>query len=156
MALWGGSEHECRREKPLPAFSCNLGESCAACVLVQHRLKPWLQACLRSSQGNVWSQAAQHLHPACPAIEHAVEAGKGLRRHGGRNPERRNLANVDASELRGRDADHYHRMPIHEHLSAHHVRSAGKLRFPEIVRGFAPNPSILMRAAIYKARASTL
>ena len=96
MALGSRSEFECRREKPLPPLGRDSGKSRAACVLVQHRLKPGLQPCLSLSQRNVRPQPAQHLHPARTAVEHAVEAGNGLGRHRGRNPERGNFANIDA------------------------------------------------------------
>ena len=44
-----------------------------------------------------------------------------------------NFADIDAAESRGGDADDRHRVLVHQHLAAHHIRRAGELRLPEVV-----------------------
>src|SRR5262249_30384555 len=67
-------------------------------------------------------------------IEHSAEAGNGLSRHHGWNPNRWNLAHVDAMKRRLSDPDNRHRMLVHHDLSAHDVLRARELVFPEVVR----------------------
>src|SRR5438046_1249131 len=112
MALGSQSESQCRRKKPLPPLGADFGEAWATCVLVQHRLKPGLQSCLRLRQGNVLLQPTQDLHPTRTTIEHSLKAGNGLGRHDGWNPERWNLAHVDATKRRSRNPDNGHRVPV--------------------------------------------
>ena len=47
-------------------------------------------------------QAAEDLHPSRAAVQEVVEAGHGLRRHGGGDPERRHFADIDAAEVAAR------------------------------------------------------
>src|SRR5213593_4803601 len=98
MTLWSRSEFQCRSEKPLPILSGDFGKFREAGVLFQHGFEPGLEACLGLSPRYVRPEPSQHLHPTHTAVQHTVEAGNGLRRHGGGNPNRWNLANVDASE----------------------------------------------------------
>ena len=62
-----------------------------------------------------------------------AETGDDLRRHRGWNPERWNLAHVDAPECRSGHSDDGERVPVHQHLPADHIGSASELRLPKIV-----------------------
>jgi len=42
------------------------------------------------------------------------------------------LAHVDAMKRRRSNADHRHRVLIHQHLSAHYILGASELLFPEV------------------------
>ena len=134
MALGSRSEFQCGGQKPPQLLGVDFGESWAACILVQHRFKPGLQSCLSFRQGNVLLQSAQALHPARTTIEHGLKAGNCLGRHDGWNPERWNLTHVDAMKRRRSNPDNRHWVPVHQYLSAHDIRSASELVFPEVVR----------------------
>ena len=142
MALGRRSEFDARREKPLPALGGDVGEACAASVLVQHRFEPGLQARLSLRHRDAGAKPTQDLHPARPAVQETAEAGDGLRRHGGGNPERGNFADVDAPERRRGHADDGHRVPVDQHLAAHDIGALPSCVFQKsyesTTTGFAP------------------
>src|SRR5712692_9045405 len=133
MALGSWNECQCRRKEPLPPFGADFREVCATGILVQHRFKPRLQPRLSLRQRNVLLQPTEDLHPARATIEHRVEAGNGLGRHGGWNPKGWNLAHVDTTKRWRSNADNRHWVPVDQHLAAHDILRASELVFPEVV-----------------------
>ena len=133
MALGSGSEFQRGRKKPLALLGASPGDVSAAQIFGQHRFKPGLQARLRLLQRDVLLKPAEDLHPARAAIEHRGESRNSLGRHDSRNPERWNLAHVDAMKCRRCNPDNRHGVLVHQHLSADDIRRASQLVLPEVV-----------------------
>src|SRR5207245_1737366 len=63
-----------------------------------------------------------------------VEARYRLTRHRGGQPDGRNFADIDSVKCRRRNADHRHRMAIHEELASDYIRSTFEFCLPKVVR----------------------
>src|SRR5881628_2299672 len=115
MALGSGSEFQRGRKKPPALLGAGSGDVSSAHIFVQHRFKPGLQSRLRLLQRDVLLEPAEDLHPARAAIEHRGESRNSLGRHDSRNPERWNLAHVDAMKCRRRNPDNRHGVLVYQH-----------------------------------------
>src|SRR5579859_655029 len=133
MALGCGCELEDGGEKVAAVRGGNGGEPGAVRVLFEHCFEPRLETGLRLRGREIRPKAAEDLHPAGAAVEELVETGKDLLGHGGRDPERRDDADIDAAEAISGDADDGEGVLVEEHLAAEDIGIAAELRLPEIV-----------------------
>src|SRR5689334_5960546 len=114
MALWRRRQSQIGIQKLASALGCDDRKTRSVHVFAQHGLEPRLETRLSSLHAHSWAQPAQYLHPAHSTAEIILKARYRLTRHRGREPDGRNLSDINSSKRFDSNTDHRHRMAIDE------------------------------------------